>query len=53
MLLTLDLTKRDAQNLVFAQENGHLWFGLLPPGDKGRPLTASTIPFELLLGKRT
>jgi Flp pilus assembly protein CpaB len=52
VLLTLDLTKQDAQNLVFAQENGHLWFGLLPPGDKGRQLTASTIPFELLLGKR-
>jgi Flp pilus assembly protein CpaB len=51
LLLTLDLTKPDAQNLVFAQENGHLWFGLLPPGDNGRALTASTIPFELLLGK--
>jgi Flp pilus assembly protein CpaB len=52
VLLTLDLTKPDAQDLVFAQENGHLWFGLLPPGDNGRPLTASTIPFELLLGKK-
>jgi hypothetical protein len=50
-VLTLDLTKPDAQNLVFAQENGHLWFGLLPPGDNGRPLTGSTIPFQLLLGK--
>jgi pilus assembly protein CpaB len=52
VVLTLDLTKPDAQNLVFAQENGHLWFGLLPPGDNGRPLTGSTIPFQLLLGKR-
>jgi Flp pilus assembly protein CpaB len=51
VVLTLDLTKPDAQDLVFAQENGHLWFGLLPPGDNGRPLTGSTIPFQLLLGK--
>jgi pilus assembly protein CpaB len=52
MMLTLDLTKPDAQNLVYAQENGHLWFGLLPPGENGRPMTASTIPFKLLLGKQ-
>ena len=52
LMLTLDLTKPDAQNLVYAQENGHLWFGLLPPGENGRPMTASTIPFKLLLGKQ-
>lgn len=50
--LTLDLTKQDAQTLVFAQQNATVWVGLLPPGEKGAQLPASTVPVDLLLGKK-
>ncbi|HET9250243.1 MAG TPA: RcpC/CpaB family pilus assembly protein [Actinomycetota bacterium] len=52
--ITLDLLPQDAQNLVFAQENGLVWLGLLNPanGDDGLPTRASTVPIELLLGAR-
>jgi Flp pilus assembly protein CpaB len=49
--LTLDLTPVDAQNLVFAQESGLLWIGLLPPGEHGVQLPASVVPVKLLLGR--
>lgn len=48
--LTLDLTPEDAQELVYAQENGSTWIGLLPPGDT----SGHTLPFapdQLMLGK--
>ena len=32
--VTLDLLPQDAQNLVFAQENGLVWLGLLNPEDE-------------------
>ena len=50
--ITLDLTKKDAQNLVFAQQNGQIWLGLLPPGENGQQLPASQVPVGLLLGKK-
>lgn len=50
--ITLDLLPEDAQNLVFAQENGLVWLGLLPPGEDGTRPDASTVPFELLIGAR-
>lgn len=49
ILLTLDLSKESAQNVVFAKENGLVYVGLLPPGELGEPLTAATVPSELLL----
>ena len=49
ILLTLDLSKQSAQNVVFAQEIGLVYVGLLPPGESGEPLTAATVPSELLL----
>jgi pilus assembly protein CpaB len=35
ILVTLALLPHDAQNVVFAQEQGSIWLGLLPPGQKG------------------
>jgi Flp pilus assembly protein CpaB len=49
ILLTLDLSKEDAQNVVFAQENGLVYTSLLGPGEEGKPLQASTVPSELLV----
>jgi len=49
ILLTLDLGKRDAQNVVFAMENGRVYVSLLAPGEDGEQLDASTVPAELLL----
>jgi Flp pilus assembly protein CpaB len=49
ILLTLDLGKTDAQNVIFAQENGLVYMGLLPSNEHGEPLKASTVPAELLL----
>ena len=49
ILMTLDLTKESAQDVVFAKENGLVYVGLLPPGETGEPLTASTVPSELLV----
>lgn len=50
--LTLDLTKKDAQALVFAEEGAKLWTGLLPPDENGARVPASMVPIELLLGKK-
>ncbi len=50
--VTLDLTKKDAQNLVYAQQNGQIWLGLLPPGENGQTFPAATVPVELLLGRK-
>jgi pilus assembly protein CpaB len=51
--VTLDLLPQDAQNIVFAQENGLVWLGLLhPQDDDGHRTAASTVPLELLLGVR-
>jgi Flp pilus assembly protein CpaB len=52
--VTLDLLPQDAQNLVFAQENGLVWLGLLNSKDveEGHETDASTVPIELLLGAR-
>lgn len=36
--VTLALTPQDAQNFVFSQENGSVWFGLLPPKATGSSL---------------
>jgi Flp pilus assembly protein CpaB len=52
VVVTLDLTKEDAQNLVLAQETGLVWLGLLPPNEEGIQLPGSQIPVELLLGKK-
>jgi pilus assembly protein CpaB len=35
VLLTLALTPRDAQLVIFSKEEGKLWVGLLPPGETG------------------
>ena len=51
--ITLDLLPQDAQNLVFAQENGLVWLGLLNPQDEdGHAAAASTVPLELLIGAK-
>ena len=50
--ITLDLLPQDAQNLVFAQENGLVWLGLLPPDEDGTQPDASVVPLELLIGAR-
>ncbi len=50
--ITLDLEPQDAQNLVFAQENGLVWLGLLPPNEEGTQPPASVIPIDLLLGAK-
>jgi len=42
--LTLELTPVDVQKLVFAQQLGTVWLGLLPPGEKG----VSTPPVSFL-----
>jgi pilus assembly protein CpaB len=50
--LTLDLTPEDAQNLVYAQQTGSTWIGLLPPNDdKGHDLPFSVIPLNRVLGR--
>jgi Flp pilus assembly protein CpaB len=50
--ITLDLLPDEAQNMVFAQENGLVWLGLLPPNEQGTQPKASTVPLELLLGAK-
>ena len=50
--VTLDLTKKDAENLVFAEEGAKLYLGLLPPGEQGARVPAALVPIELLLGKK-
>jgi Flp pilus assembly protein CpaB len=50
--ITLDLEKTDAQDLVFAQENGLVWIGLLPPDEQGREIRPSLVPVEMLLRRQ-
>jgi Flp pilus assembly protein CpaB len=50
--ITLDLLPEEAQDLVFAQENGLVWLGLLPPDEEGKVIPGSTVPLELLLGAK-
>jgi pilus assembly protein CpaB len=47
--ITLDLEPQDAQKLVFAEENGLVWLGLLPPNEEGPVIDGSTVPLDLLL----
>jgi Flp pilus assembly protein CpaB len=53
--VTLDLLPEDAQAIVFAQEIGLVWLGLLNPDDAeaglGQP-QAAQVPIELILGRR-
>ncbi len=45
-LMTLALSPSDAQRVVLAQEQGHIWLGLLPPGQAGTsqaPLQIETL----------
>lgn len=50
--LTLDLLPEDSANLVYAAEQGSLWFGLLPPGEDGVQLPAAALPIDKVLGKK-
>ena len=50
--LTLDLTPPDAQALTLANQTATLYIGLLPPGEDGHAIPASTLPVNLLLGKK-
>ena len=50
--VTLDLLPKEGQDLVFAQENGLVWLGLLPPDEEGAQLRGSTVPLGLLLGAK-
>ena len=51
--LTLDLLPGDSANLVYAAEQGTLWFGLLPPGEDGVQLPAAALPIDKVLGKKS
>jgi Flp pilus assembly protein CpaB len=51
--LTLDLLPEDSQTLVYASQEGSLWFGLLPPGEDGVQLPAAALPIDKVLGKRS
>jgi Flp pilus assembly protein CpaB len=48
--VTLDLLPKEGQDLVFAQENGLVWLGLLPPDEEGAQPKGSTVPLDLLRG---
>jgi Flp pilus assembly protein CpaB len=50
--LTLDLLPADAQSLTLANQTATLYIGLLPPGEDGHEIPASTLPVKLLLGKK-
>jgi len=41
-LLTLALTPQDAQRVIFTQQQGSIWLGLLPPGQAGVKAAPST-----------
>jgi Flp pilus assembly protein CpaB len=41
--VTLALLPKDAQDVVFAQEKGTIWLGLLPPGEKGSKQSPTNI----------
>ncbi len=49
--LTLDLLPADAQALTLANQTGTPYIGLLPPGEDGHAIPASTLPVKLLLGR--
>jgi Flp pilus assembly protein CpaB len=49
VILTLDLTPTDAQNVVYAQLNATVYAGLLAPGDAGTQLPPSLLPIDFLL----
>ena len=51
--LTLDLLPEDSATLVYAAEQGSLWFGLLPPGEDGVQLPAAALPIDKVLGKKS
>lgn len=50
--LTLDLLPADAQALVLANQTATLYLGLLPPGETGHAIPASTLPIQLLLPRK-
>lgn len=47
--VTMALKAKDAQKVVFAQERGTVWLGLLPPGEKGEQNKPTTI-FKVVKG---
>lgn len=52
--LTLDLLPDDSANLVYAAEQGSLWFALLPPGEEGVqiPAASGASLLDKIIGKR-
>jgi pilus assembly protein CpaB len=42
-MVTLALSPEDAQKVVFSQENGKVWFALLPPGESGTTVPALNV----------
>jgi len=52
--LTLDLLPDDSANLVYAAEEGSLWFALLPPGEEGVqiPAASGASLLDKIIGKR-
>ena len=52
--LTLDLLPDDSANLVYAAEQGSLWFALLPPGEDGVqiPAASGASLLDKIIGKR-
>jgi Flp pilus assembly protein CpaB len=50
--LTLDLTQQEAALLVYGEENGSLYFGLLSPGTTGEQLPATFLPSQAILGRK-
>jgi pilus assembly protein CpaB len=47
--VTMALKPKDAQKVVFAEEKGTVWLGLLPPGEKGQHSKPTTI-FKVVTG---
>ena len=46
-MVTLALRPKDAQKVLFFEENGFVWLGLLPPGQGGSsepPFTTGDVP---------
>ncbi|MDQ4148854.1 MAG: Flp pilus assembly protein CpaB [Actinomycetota bacterium] len=48
VLLTLALTPQDAEKLIFAKENGNLWFGLVNPDNPPVTTTGRTFRSALI-----
>jgi pilus assembly protein CpaB len=42
LTVTVALTPEDAQRFVFSMETGSVWFGLLPPDERGQPMEPIT-----------